>query len=142
MAAEILARLRCSKKEIEAAVECIAQHMTFKDVQQMRISRLKRFLARPTMPDELLLHRADCAASNQDFSNYDFLLLKIEEFSKEPLIPPPLVTGQDLLALGLKAGPRFKEILDGVQRRQLEGIIQTREEALVWIKQMYPPDFA
>ena len=142
MAAEILARLRCSKKEIEAAVECIAQHMTFKDVQQMRISRLKRFLARPTMPDELLLHRADCAASNQDFSNYDFLLLKIEEFSKEPLIPPPLVTGQDLLALGLKAGPRFKEILDGVQSRQLEGIIQTREEALVWIKQMYPPDFA
>jgi poly(A) polymerase len=106
----------------------------------MRVSRLKRFLARPTMPDELLLHRADCAASNQDFSNYDFLLQKIEEFSKEPLIPPPLVTGRDLLAIGLEAGPRFKEILDQVQSRQLEGTLHDREDALAWVKETYRHD--
>jgi tRNA nucleotidyltransferase/poly(A) polymerase len=140
MAAGILARLRFSNKEIEATVECVAQHMAFKDVQQMRVSRLKRFLARPTMPDELLLHRADCAASNQDFSNYDFLLQKIEEFSKEPLIPPPLVTGRDLLAIGLEAGPRFKEILDQVQSRQLEGTLHDREDALAWVKETYRHD--
>jgi poly(A) polymerase len=105
----------------------------------MRVSRLKRFLARPTMPDELVLHRVDCAASNQDFSNYEFLSRKIEEFSKEPLIPPPLVTGRDLLALGLEAGPRFKEILDHVQSRQLEGLLETREGALAWVQETYPP---
>jgi poly(A) polymerase len=139
MAGEILTRMRLSKREIEATVECIAQHMAFKDVQQMRVSRLKRFLARPTMPDELVLHRVDCAASNQDFSNYEFLSRKIEEFSKEPLIPPPLVTGRDLLALGLEAGPRFKEILDHVQSRQLEGLLETREGALAWVQETYPP---
>lgn len=139
MAAEILARLRFPKKEIEATVECIAQHMAFKDVQQMRVSRLKRFLARPTMPDELLLHRVDCAGSNQDFSNYDFLVRKIEEFSKEPLIPPPLLSGRDLLAMGLEAGPLFKEILDSVQSRQLEGALHGREEALAWVRDTYGP---
>ena len=139
MAAEILGRLRFPKKEIEATVECIAQHMAFKDVQQMRVSRLKRFLARPTMPDELLLHRVDCAGSNQDFSNYDFLVRKIEEFSKEPLIPPPLLSGRDLLAMGLEAGPLFKEILDSVQSRQLEGALHGREEAMAWVRDTYGP---
>jgi poly(A) polymerase len=142
MASEILTRLRFPKKEIEASVECIAQHMAFKDVQQMRVSRLKRFLARPTMQDELILHRVDCAGSNQDFSNYDFLVSKIEEFSKEPLIPPPLVTGRDLLHMGLEAGPRFKEILDAVQSRQLEGALTGREEALAWVRDTYSADDA
>jgi len=137
MAAEILTRLRFPKKEIEATVECIAQHMAFKDVQQMRVSRLKRFLARPTMPDELLLHRVDCGGSNQDFSNYDFLVRKIEEFSQEPLIPPPLLTGRDLLAMGHKAGPRFKEILDAVQSRQLEGALNGHDEAVAWVRETY-----
>jgi poly(A) polymerase len=142
MAAGILTRLRFPKKDIEAAVECIAQHMAFKDVQQMRVSRLKRFLARPTMSDELLLHRVDCAGSNQDFSNYDFLVRKMEEFSKEPLIPPPLLTGRDLLAMGLEAGPLFKEILEAVQSRQLEGTLRAPEEALAWVRQHYLPNGA
>ena len=137
MAAEILTRLRFPKKDIEAAVECIAQHMAFKDVQQMRVSRLKRFLARPTMQDELLLHRVDCAGSNQDFSNYHFLVRKLEEFSNEPLIPPPLLTGRDLLAMGLEAGPLFKEILDSVQSRQLEGSLTGNAEALAWVRKAY-----
>jgi poly(A) polymerase len=137
MAAEILTRLRFPKKDIEAAVECIAQHMAFKDVQQMRVSRLKRFLARPTMQDELVLHRVDCAGSNQDFSNYHFLVSKLEEFSNEPLIPPPLLTGRDLLAMGLEAGPRFKEILDSVQSRQLEGSLTGHEDALAWVRDTY-----
>ena len=31
-------------------------HMTFKDVQKMRTSTLKRFIARPTFEDEMELH--------------------------------------------------------------------------------------
>jgi poly(A) polymerase len=39
--------------------------------------------------------------------NYEFLLAKREEFANEPIIPPPLVRGDDLIALGLKSGPKF-----------------------------------
>jgi poly(A) polymerase len=69
--------------------------------------------------------------------NYEFLLGKREEFANEPIIPPPLVRGDDLLALGLKPGPRLGEILEAVETQQLEGKLRTREEALDWVKHEY-----
>ena len=51
--------------------------------------------------------------------------------------PPPLVRGDDLIALGLKPGPKFGEILEAVETRQLEGSLQTRDEALEWVKREY-----
>ena len=96
-------------------------HMVFKDVQQMRVAKLKRFMSRETFDDEMELHRVDCTSSHGMLDNYEFLRAKQEEFANEPLIPPPLVTGRDLIALGLQPGPRFKEILEAVQSRQLEG---------------------
>ena len=42
--------------------------------------------------------------------NYEFLLRKREEFANEPIIPPPLVRGDDLIALGFRPGPKFGEI--------------------------------
>ncbi|MEI6714700.1 MAG: CCA tRNA nucleotidyltransferase [Verrucomicrobiota bacterium] len=138
MTEQILTRLRFSRKEIDATVEAVANHMAFKDVQQMRVARLKRFLARSTIQDELALHRVDCASSNGDLSNYDFLNRKIEEFSNEPLIPEPLITGRDLIPLGYKPGPQFKEILEAVQNRQLEGTLHSKSDSLLWVKEQFP----
>jgi tRNA nucleotidyltransferase/poly(A) polymerase len=47
---------------------------------------------------------------------------------------PPLLTGKDLIALGLSPGPLFKTLLSELQEKQLEGRIACREQALVWIK--------
>ncbi len=69
--------------------------------------------------------------------NYEFLLRKREEFANEPIIPPPLVRGDDLIALGLKPGPKFREILEAVETRQLEEALKTRDEALDWVKKEY-----
>jgi poly(A) polymerase len=69
--------------------------------------------------------------------NYEFLLKKKEEFANEPIIPPPLVSGDDLIALGLKPGPKFGEILEAVETRQLEGALKDREEALAWVRAEY-----
>ena len=99
----------------------------------MRVATLKQFLARPTMDDELELHRVDCLGSHGLLDNYDFLLAKREEFSHEPLIPPPLISGNDLIAMGRTPGPAFKRILDAVQVRQLEGTLRSREEAVTWV---------
>lgn len=133
MTGAIMRRLRFSNEEIEATIEMVRNHMAFKDVQNMRVAKLKRFMARPTFLDELELHRVDCRGSHGLLDNYDFLLRKREEFANEPLIPPPLVTGHDLIALGWKPGPKFKETLDAVQTRQLEGTLTSRAEALAWL---------
>jgi poly(A) polymerase len=137
MAEEIMRRLRFSNEEIEATAEMVHNHMIFKDVQNMRVARLKRFMARPTFEDELELHRVDCLGSHGLLDNYEFLKRRREEFASEPLIPPPLITGHDLIALGWKPGPKFKAVLDAVQNRQLEGALRTRDEALAWVTREY-----
>ena len=134
---QIMERLRFSRAEIDATVEMVRQHMVFKDVAKMRVAKLKRFMARPTFAEELELHRVDCASSHRILDNYEFLLRKQEEFANEPIIPPPLLTGDDLIVLGMKPGPKFGEILDAVETRQLEGALKNREEALEWVKQEY-----
>ncbi len=96
-------------------------------------------MARPTFEDELKLHRVDCASSHGMLDNYEFLLQKREEFASEPIIPPPLVRGDDLIRLGFKPGPRFGEILDAVETRQLEGGFRDQEEAIEWVKREYRP---
>jgi poly(A) polymerase len=137
MTEALMHRLRFSRAETEATVEMVEQHMVFKDAPNMRISRLKRFMARPHFQDELELHRVDCLGSHGMLDNYDYLLRKQEEFANEPIIPPPLLRGDDLIAIGLKPGPLFGEILEQVETRQLEGTLRDREEALAWIRQEY-----
>jgi poly(A) polymerase len=137
MTEAIMRRLRFSGTEIEATVEMVRQHMVFKDAPNMRVAKLKRFMSRPTFEDELELHRVDCESSHRMLDNYEFLLRKREEFANEPIIPPPLVRGDDLIALGLKPGPKFGQILEAVETGQLEGTLRTTEEALEWVKREY-----
>ncbi|MCJ7832949.1 MAG: polynucleotide adenylyltransferase, partial [Deltaproteobacteria bacterium] len=47
---------------------------------------------------------------------------------------PPLVSGKDLIELGLTPGPLFKTVLSEIQEAQLEGKISSREQALEWAK--------
>lgn len=137
MTERVMERLRFSRADIDRTVEAVRQHMVFKDVQNMRTAKLKRFMAREGFAEELELHRVDCQSSHGALDNYDFLKTKAEEFANEPLIPPPLVTGHDLMALGWKPGPHFGPVLEAVQTAQLEGTLTTSEEALAWIKANY-----
>ena len=136
MAETILRRLRYSNDTIAAVVPMVARHMQFMNVQQMRTAKLKRFMAEPNFEQEMELHRVDCGSSNGFTDNYEFLQKKAVEFAAEPLIPPPLVSGKDLIKLGLKPGPRFKEILEAIQTEQLEGRILDREPAMDYLKRL------
>ena len=127
---EILRRLRFSNDDVGAIVACIANHMAFKDAPQMRVSTLKRLLARPTFSEELELHRIDCTASHGELDIHRFLVAKQSEFSKEEIKPKPLVTGHDLQELGIPPGPKMGAILNQLMDEQLEGKLSSREEAL------------
>ncbi len=139
MAEEILRRLRYSNHVIENVSSMVANHMNFMHVQHMRTAKLKRFMACPTFPDEVELHRVDCTSSHGMLDNVEFLDAKAEEFAAEPLIPPPLVTGHDLIEMGLDPGPHFAEILEFVQTEQLEGHLVEREEALDLVREKFRP---
>ena len=136
MAEEILRRLRFSNEQIEAVVACIANHMAFKDAPQMRVSTLKRLLARPTFAEELELHRVDCTASHGELDIHRFLLAKQTEFSKEEIKPKPWVTGHDLETLGMRPGPSMGKLLHQLMDEQLEGKFLDREAALARAREL------
>ena len=134
MSNQILRGLKFSNSIIENVVQMVANHMTFKDVQKMRQSKLKRFMSRSTFSDEKELHRVDCLGSWGGLDNYDFLNEKMIEFANEPIIPAPLLPGKDLIELGWAPGPSLGETLNSVQDLQLEGTLNSKEEALEWVK--------
>ncbi len=137
MSEEILRRMKYPNDTVEDVRVMVANHMNFMHVRQMKVSKLKRFMSRPTFEDEIELHRVDCASSNGFTENYDFVLEKREEFANEPLIPEPLIKGRDLMGLGLSPGPLFKEILMLVQTEQLEGRLKDSESAISWVRGRY-----
>ncbi|MDX2151109.1 MAG: CCA tRNA nucleotidyltransferase [Bryobacteraceae bacterium] len=134
IAAAIMTRFRFAHHEIEEVRELVAQHMKFKDVRQMRDATLKRFLRLPAFDQHLELHRIDCQASHGNLENYAFIGKKLAEYSREVLEPAPLLRGGDLIELGYAPGPLFGEILRAVEDAQLEGALQTREEALAFVR--------
>ena len=138
LAHEILIRLRFSREDMEQVETLIDNHMKFKDVQRMKESTLKRFLRLPQFPDHLELHRLDCMSGSRRLDNYDLARLKLEEYSEDHLQPSPLLTGADLIGMGYPPGPLFSLILRTLEDAQLEGRIQSRDEALDLVGELFP----
>lgn len=122
MARAILERLRAPNALVDEVCAIIAGHMRLADAPRMRAPKLRRLLGAPTFGDELELHRLDCLSSHAILDIYDFLKAEKEKFASEPVLPPPLVTGRDLIALGHPPGPHFAKILQDAYDRQLEGL--------------------
>jgi poly(A) polymerase len=134
MTRTILNRLRFPKKQIDEIVACVLHHMQFKDVKQMRKSTLRRLLFRETFPLELELHKLDCLGSRGDLELYDFLVEQAEELKKQPAIRPPLLTGKDLIELGMKPGKELGALLHEIREKQLADELKNKREAKAWVK--------
>lgn len=130
LAHALLNRLRFPNHTIEQVEALIANHMKFRETPHMRESTLKRFIRMPDFEEHMELHRLDCLSSHGHLDNYEFVRRKQLEVPPEELKPKPLITGDDLIAQGMKPGPIFGKLLHEIEDAQLEGRITTREEAL------------
>jgi poly(A) polymerase len=137
MAEEICRRFRFSNEDMEQILALIANHMRFKDVEQMRASTLKRFVRLPIFEEHLQLHRLDCLSSHRRLDAYEFVRRVLEETPPERIDPPRLLTGDDLSAMGYQPGPVFSDILRSLEDAQLEGEIETREEARDYVRSKF-----
>lgn len=135
MAEQICRRFRFSNHETAQVAALVANHMRFKDVLQMKPATLKRFVRLDEFGEHLELHRLDCSSSHGHLENYEFMQKFLRETPAEVVRPPRLLSGNDLIALGLSPGPGFKELLDAVEEAQLNGNVSTREQALEFVKQ-------
>ncbi len=123
-------RLRLSNEEI-GAIEWLLAHLP--DVlasTTKSLAQLKRMLSHPDARDLLELARVDRLAADGDLSGLPHCEELLRRTPPEKLDPPPFVTGDDLIALGLEPGKQFREILDAVREAQLNEELSTRDEAL------------
>ena len=137
MAEEICRRLRFSSEQTKHIVALVADHHKFMHVQEMRSSTLKRFLRTDRFEDHLALHRIDCLSSHGELDNYAFCKAALENLEPEQIRPVPLINGRDLIAMGKKPGPAFKQVLRAVEDAQLEGRVTQRDEALRLAAQVF-----
>ena len=135
MASAILRRLKFPNKQIDEVVTCVQYHMQFKDVPQMRKATLRRLLLRPTFPVEMELHRLDCLGSHGMLDHFDFLTREAAQLAQQPQLVPPLITGADLLELGMKPGPSIGALLREVREKQLQDELTSRDAALAWARE-------
>ena len=140
MARSLLTRLKASNEDIERVCSLVANHMRFKDVPNMRISTLKKFLRMPHFEEHLELHRLDCLASNGRTDVYEFVKSELAELNIEQLRPPRLLTGDDLIREGYVPGPAFKRVIELTETAQLEGEIKDREQALALARSIMSED--
>jgi poly(A) polymerase len=140
MAKDILKRrMRCSNDFTNNVCTIIANHtkLAFScKGESIKIDKIRRHMARETIDLELALCRLDAlgkgASCNLD--NYRKLMEFREQFQNEPAVPPPLVTGNDIIEAGIPRGPEIGTMLRKIQDMQLQGDIGTREEALSFVK--------
>ena len=137
MALEILRRLRFSNDETEQIIALIANHMRFKDVEDMRKATLKRFVCLPRFEEHMALHRLDCLSSHRHLEAYEFVQRFLAETPPEQVRPPRLLNGEDLIEMGWKPGPTFSRILSALEDAQLEGQVRSAEEARRFVKERF-----
>ncbi len=138
MTESILHRLHFSNQEIERVVALVREHLRIADLPKMRESKRKRFLRDPYLEEHLSLHRADCLSSHGKLEIYEYIRKELATLSPEQLSPTRLLRGEDLLALGYRPSPLFRKILDELEEEQLEGRIQSKEQALAWLGKNFP----
>jgi poly(A) polymerase len=137
MAEEICERLRFSNDDTAQIASLVANHLRFKDVPQMKRSTLKRFVRLHRFEEHMELHRLDCSSSHRNLENYEFMRRFLAETPPAEVRPIRLLTGDDLIGLGFRPGPEFKEILEAAEDAQLDGNISTREDALIWVRKYH-----
>jgi len=139
--------LRFSNLLKSKVLRLIESHMRVlnlsKDTKETALKRLVNQIGEET---PLLVHLtlADKEASRGVLSlqNDDVVeshcLRILELFAEKGILhPSPLITGHDVMALGYPPGPKVGKILSYIRNKQVEGEIETREEALRVLKEEF-----
>ncbi len=139
MAVDFLKRLRMPNSLVDLVEYLVGGHMHLILLLQARLATRLRRYRDPRFPLLLELNRLDSLAS---FGGLDKQRALTAEWLQEALKPPPrkpTLNGHDLLAMGLRPGPAFGELLKKAEDRELECPFRDRDEALAWLRQNLPP---
>jgi poly(A) polymerase len=136
VAGRICQRLKLSNAERERIEWLVWHHNYLCGSFSLRGSQLKPVLAHDGIRELLVLHRANAFAAGESLEHVEFCEQRLREWPPEVIDPPALITGADLLELGVEQGPIFKRLLDWVRGAQLDGKVKTKEGAIEFVQKI------
>jgi poly(A) polymerase len=128
-ASRVCRRLRLSNDETERIAWLVAHQDDLRNAPTLSGARLKRLFAHAGGAELLTLFRTKLLAEEAELHPALFCDEFLARTPPDELNPPPLLTGDDLIALGWKPGPQFREVLEAVRDAQLNGEVTTPEAA-------------
>jgi poly(A) polymerase len=135
-AATVSRRWKLSRDESERLHWLLENQQSLAKARSLRWAQLQPLLIDDGAEDLIKLHAAQAALGRIDSQDIDFCRAQLRRPPDE-LNPPPLVTGADLLTLGIPAGPVFAPLLRAIRDAQLDGAVADRAAALEMAKQLW-----
>jgi poly(A) polymerase len=135
----IVNRLKFSRAEMQHIISLVENLPRFSEVRRMSMAKLKRFFRLNRFEDHVELAQIHLTVQSGDLGDVQYVRQKRAEWTEQDILPQPLVTGDDLIAMGFVPGPLFKDILTRVEEEQLDGRLTDRTQALDFVRREYRP---
>ena len=104
----------------------------------LTLAELKKLARRSGIQINLDLYEQEVAMERGTDTNEKWVeaIRKLRNFTQDDIHPKPLVTGDDLIAMGLKPGPIFTKLLGALETEQLNGTLTTPATALRFVQEL------
>lgn len=137
-AEQMLLALRFPNDTCKQVHTLLDQYHTLQHYVGMSIAGQKRFLRQPLMSDILTLSTILQYHDQVPCEAVRAVQKDLARWTEDDLKPTRLIDGRKLKQWGYRPGPQFKEILDTAEDEQLQGNLQSEDDAQCWLTQNFP----
>ena len=135
-ATEVAERFKLSKEQQGIFAYLVQETVKFKEVFSMREATIYRWMKHEYFPILMRFHQIDALSFDGNQAGLEFVK-KLYSEAKKRFEMKPLLSGDDLVKLGMQPGRQFTEILHSIEDLTMEGKFKTRDEALEYVLQNY-----
>ena len=132
----IAERLKLSKEQQQLFTYLVQETAKFREVFSMREATLYRWMKHESFPVLMRFHHLDALSFDGNQAGLEFVERTYPE-AKKRFEMKPLLTGDDLVKLGMHPGRKFTEILHSIEDLTMEGKFKTKDDALEYVLQNF-----
>lgn len=131
-AKKIAERLKLSNECADQMAYLVRETPKFKDAFSMREATLLRWMRESDFELLMRFHELDAVSYDGNLAGLEFVKAIYPE-AKRRFDTKPLITGDDLVKLGMVPGRHFTEILRSIEDLSLEGALSSHDEAMNYV---------
>ena len=128
-------RLKTSNELRKQVQWLVGNRRSLLDAVPMSKGPLKQWLAQPLFETLVQLNRCYLRSVGQNESKLRTLRRQIKNIGSEPIAPPRLLDGHELIRLGAVPGPLVGRLAEELYLAQLENSVRQKSQARRWVKQ-------